>query len=101
MIDLNKEAEEFADANYEGIITWYKQEVGINTVQYSLYLCQFAIQSKYVQAEKLKAQIEILYKLHKENRPDVKISIAALNLMQEVQQQLKQLNNENNTTTSS
>ena len=93
MIDLDKEAEEYANNyfdmhsnHYKGIIEGYMG-------------C--AIQSKYVQAEKLKAQIEILYKLHKENRPDVKISIAALNLMQEVQQQLNQLENENNTTTSS
>jgi hypothetical protein len=52
------------------------------------------VNSKYTQVEKIKAQIEVLLKIHKEYRPNISISHACLEEIKQLQQQLKDLENE-------
>jgi hypothetical protein len=78
MIDLDKEAEEYANNyfdmhsnHYKGIIEGYRG-------------C--AIQSKYVQAEKIKAQIEVLNKIGKKGSNPIDIEEEIFFLQQQLNQ---------------
>jgi hypothetical protein len=94
MIDLKKEAEEYAEELiYSRAINEYDKDWMVAVYEY------IATQSNYVQAEKLKAQIEELEFIMK--YVDTSYYLKIENRIDKYQQQLNQLENDNTTTTSS
>jgi len=95
MIDLQKEAEDHVKTKYSFIITKETdlRDVAVCIVAIEDYIA--GANSKYVQAEKLKAQIEVLKELKDENELDRSIVPACHSKIKELKQQLTQLENEN------
>jgi uncharacterized protein YfeS len=90
MIDLNKEAEAFLlGKGYKGFAS--------HTL-FPKFMAEFATQSKYVQSEKLKAQIEVMDELAS---ADGTTSESWRIIMTDLKQQINQLENDNTTNTSS
>lgn len=90
MIDLHKEAEKYAD-NTIGFSN--ENHAEWEFVQH--HIIQFIQSSKYVQAEKLKAQIDVL-KLIIENCHSKDTQVEVNIYVNKLKQQLTQLENENN-----
>jgi hypothetical protein len=85
MIDLQKEAEQYAD-NTIGV----SNEKHSDWIYVQHHIIEFVKQSKYVESEKLKAQTEVLEKI---NQYHDKFS-AIESKLTELKQQFKQLKDE-------
>jgi hypothetical protein len=99
MIDINKEAEEYAKNEAEEAYI----DDGCNKIYNNYYLTNaiidFVNRSKYVQSEKIKAQIEVLKGLDEINISNADNNFGnsfkrLRNKIKELQQQLKKLENE-------
>jgi hypothetical protein len=84
-MDLNKEAEELFGKHFNGL---HNDDITSNHIfRYAIDLTN----SKYVQAEKIKAQIEVLKEL---SEAENKLNASLIIILEDLQQQLKELENE-------
>lgn len=84
MNNLEKEAKEYA-SNKQLCSNHIYDKIS----SYEGYIA--CVNSNYVKQEIIKAKIEMLFELHKENRPNVNLSITCLKKIEIYQLELKQI----------